>query len=202
MIAISLNKTDLDVIEWNENYTKSKDFEIEVNFYYFIAVVYILPLIIILGIFNNVMSIGIFIKFPMRLPKRIKIFYIGIGISDLATIIGWGFLNNYLGDGLYLTTNGKFSLYIIHISRFTCRFFLTIQITEQIFACYSLMALTIERCAVICFPEYSRKHLTNRIIYISWAILILIPLVLFMVFINEFHDTVKHSDKYLCMIRI
>ena len=77
--------------------------------YYRIWMIYISPIILVLGIFNNITTISIIQKGNVSITKRFKFYYTVIAIFDLLTVITATLIGLYLEDGLALTTGKKFT---------------------------------------------------------------------------------------------
>ena len=65
-----------------------------------IILIYVLPCIIALGVFNNIVTILVMIKRDVNIGKRLKGYYIAIAIFDLLTVITGSLIINYMEDGL------------------------------------------------------------------------------------------------------
>lgn len=81
--------------------------------FYFPLTQYYLPVILLVGTFNNVMCIIVFVfnkEFYNKTSKTTRIYYLFIAIFDLIAIYAIPF-PWFLGDGLNGLTNGAFSLY-------------------------------------------------------------------------------------------
>lgn len=85
---------------------------------YFPLLQYFLPVLLIVGTFNNIICIVVFIfnkEFYNKTSKTTRIYYLFIAIFDLIAIYAIPF-PWFIGDGLYGLTNGAFSLYAYSIN--------------------------------------------------------------------------------------
>ena len=71
-------------------------------------------------------------------------------------------LTSYLGDGLALTTGGKFSLRPFNAAGWLCKLMTTVWTLSLQTSCYTLASLCVERALALCSPLRARAFLTNR----------------------------------------
>ena len=72
------------------------------------SAIYLVPLLILLGVLNNVLVLCVMPRAMVTVPTRVKRLYVGIAFGDLLTTITKNLVYFYFEDGLYYTTGGGF----------------------------------------------------------------------------------------------
>ena len=72
------------------------------------SAIYLVPLLILLGVLNNVLVLCVMPRARVTVPTRVKRLYVGIAFGDLLTTVFKNIVYFYVEDGLYYTTAGGF----------------------------------------------------------------------------------------------
>ncbi len=120
--------------------------------------IYIMPLIIIIGLINNITIILALRSKKVKLSRRLKIYYIIIAFLDLITILSS--IAIYLEDGLAFTSRGNFHIQIRTINSYWCKTVVEIYEMASLSSNYVLASLCIERMVAIGFPLIAKVLMT------------------------------------------
>ena len=136
---------------------------------------YLLPSFLIVGVIGNLLVLIIMSSKGVFVSSRSKDYYRILSVLELTNICFNHFLKCYLSDGLDITTEGKFSIYLQNISKWHCKFWhglwtIITSVTE-----YTIMMYCVERCLAIMLPLRSRAYLQSKTSYILWILLVLPP---------------------------
>jgi hypothetical protein len=139
---------------------------------------YIIPAIMILGVFGNILSLVVFIRTRRRADAPVQ--YLGLlAVSDSGVILTLG-LAHWLYYGLSYVTGGVTSFNIMTVSSFTCGFGGFAIHASECTSAWVITAFSIERAYVVWYP-LKRASITSR------KRTILIVILCFLVYVFSVH---------------
>ena len=167
--------------------------------YYRIWLVYCMPFIITIGLFNNVVSILIMQIANLQIGTRFKVYYTIISVFYLSTVLSVDLFSYYLEDGLALSTGGKFFFLTRSYSTWACKISAAVWRGSIMISNYTLACFCIERMIVVCFPLKSKSLVTKKRIILQW-IIIVIPLFLITIPLTLYNDDLIQiaDDRFVC----
>ena len=167
--------------------------------FYRIWVIYFLPAMIVLGVFNNIAILTLMKRAEINIGKKFKRYYTLIAFFDLSAIISIDLIESYLEDGLSLTTDGKFFISTKTYSAWSCKLISAWWVVSTTISNYTLAALCVERMVAICFPLRAKSLMTGKWRLGQWCLLILPGFLLVLPMALYFHDVVQIAeDKFIC----
>ena len=175
----------------------------EISFYRRVWFVYLLPCIIIMGIVDNILVFLLMSRKSVFIGQRSKTYYRFLSVLELVSICFYHVLNFYFGDGLNITTNGKFYIYLPSISAFHCKFWLGLWTFITTITEYTVMMYSLERCLAIMLPLRSRAYLNGRNSSLLWVFVVLPPAFYLSTFTSSIsklitNTTVFDPEKHNC----
>ena len=114
--------------------------------------IFVMPCVMIFGILGNILIIMVISSKCVGISKTLKIYYVSIAVSDLINIIFCNLLWSFLVDSLYLLTEGKFYIPLVHWNDISCKTIQTIWILSELYSNYAAIAMGIERLLCLFCP--------------------------------------------------
>ena len=146
-----------------------------IPFYRYIWYVYFLPACIILGTIDNLMALWALSNKTVTINKKYRSYYQVLSLLEILTILGCHFLDSYLGESLFLTSGGKYSLYVSRLSDFQCSFWSGMWTFITSITQYTVMMYCVENCFSILDAFNKPKFVQRYRSIIFWILLAFIP---------------------------
>jgi hypothetical protein len=131
---------------------------------------YIIPSLLLLGIFGNTISVVVFVRTRKRADAPVQ--YLScLAVSDTGVILTLGFVH-WLDAGLSYVTNGAYSFSISKYSTEICRFRGFTLHTSEVISAWIIVAFSMERAFVVLYPlkrlDISAKKRSRVIVVICF----------------------------------
>ena len=147
--------------------------------------VILLPILLIIGVIGQVLSIKIFLSLKTW-KATCKIYYLTIAIMDLAYLFAFG-IPEWTGEGLDFLTSNKIKINPENLSKVSCRLFRFVWHASWFISYWTLVAYSVERLIAISNPLLRFRYINYKTAKITCSILVLIGFTTFLPIIFSEH---------------
>ena len=156
--------------------------------------VYLHPLILFTGILSNFAVFCLMPKINNSLTFKIRMYYISLAVFDFLTLISYHLLQVFLGDSLYLATNGANYLFIDKKWTFSCKMSWFIWYFFMSSAGYCYLKFCIERMLIVRMPMKAKRLLDRSGSRLLWILIVIIPSLTIASLVFYVKDIQPHAD--------
>ena len=139
---------------------------------------FLLPILLILGIIGQLVSIKIFISLK-EWKSTCKIYYSSMALADLVYLIGFG-IPEWTGEGLDMITGGALKFNPENLYEESCRTFRYLWHSSWFISNWLLVVYSVERVIVISYPLFRIRFINIKSAKITCSIVAITGIVAFL----------------------